>query len=133
MQHVLLSMKNFNKFVKKHRFLTDRHGYSSFIRGFIPVERRYLESIQKMFWGNMIRDMIQSRFSFPYQWIALTKGMFFLAKNFSLSKLLICRVFGETMPTSFLTARMACKKSIQQLMSIVFHRVLIIMLQLSGL
>jgi hypothetical protein len=86
-----------------------------------------------MFWGNMIRNMIQSRFSFSYQWIALTKGIFFLAKNFSLSKLLICRLFGESMPTSFLTARMTSKKSIQQLMSNILHRLLSNNYELSGL
>jgi hypothetical protein len=131
-QHILLSMCNFNKFIKKHRFLTISYAYSS-IGCFLPVERRNLESIQKMFWGNMIRNMIQSRFSFSYQWIALTKGIFFLAKNFSLSKLLICRLFGESMPTSFLTARMTSKKSIQQLMSNILHRLLSNNYELSGL
>jgi len=130
-QHILLCLGNFNNFLKKYRFWTISYG--SFVRRFIPLERRNMESIQKMFWNNMIQDMIQSRRSFSYQWIAITRGIFLLAKNFSLSKLLICRLFGKSMPSSFLTARMDCNKSIQQLMSIVLHRVLSNMTVLSGL
>jgi len=130
-QHTLLRLGNFNNFLKKYRFWTISYG--SFVRRFIPLERRNLESIQKMFWNNMIQNMIQSRHSFSYQWIAITRGIFLLAKNFSLSKLLICRLFGKSMPTSFLTARMTSKKSIQQLMSIVFHYLLSNNYALSGL
>ncbi len=130
-QHTLLRLGNFNNFLKKYRFWTI--SYANIVRRFIPLERRNMESIQKMFWNNMIQNMIQSRHSFSYQWIAITRGIFLLANNFSLSKLLICRLFGKSMPTSFLTARMDCNKSIQQLMSIVLHRVLSNMTVLSGL
>jgi len=123
-QHTLSCLGYFNVFFKKHHFWTI--SYADWIRRFFPVERHNLALFQKIFFQNVIQSCISTvnRRSFSYKWIAITRGIFLLAKNITFSKLLICRLFGESRTTSFLTTRIDFIKSIQQLMSMVLHRVL---------
>ena len=123
-QRTLSCLGYFNAFFKKHHFWTI--SYADWIRRFFPVEQHNLASFHKMFFQNVMQSCIStvSRRSFSYKLIAITRGIFLLAKNITFSKLLICRLFGKSMTTSFLTVRIDFIKSIQQLMSMVLHRVL---------
>ena len=54
----------------------------------------------------------------------ISKKLFWLVKNITVARMLICNLFGESKNTRFFTGRRNIEKSNQELMSIVLHRLL---------
>ena len=124
-KHILSCVGNFKRFNMNIHFF--RIDYAMWIRRFFPLDRYNLESIHERFFQNVIQSYVPTvrRHFFSYDLFAMTTGLTLLTKNTTMAKLLICRLFRvRNRSISFLNAGMDSNKSDDQLMSMVFHRLI---------
>jgi hypothetical protein len=124
---IRLNWLKYHEFVKikfyeiRNNFLFYRYNFLFF--------REYREDFAIPFFSSFMQSQMfhitgSQKISIQYHKFGVSQKLFWLVKNVTVARMLICNLFCESKNTRFFTGRRQIIKSNQELMSIVFHRLL---------
>ena len=95
-----------------------------FIEAYAYPKTIYITFFSSFMQAQMFHITGAQRISIQYDKFGISQKMFWLLKNITVARMLICNIFGESKNTRFFTGRRNIVKSNNDMMSIVLHRLL---------